>query len=102
MSEKDEWLEWAIEDDFVKEIENAGWLTLKGDKIKRGFSDQFCFGPVARTVIVEFKKSGARKKRKGEKLQDYYRKLFRELGFETHKVTGKDEADRLLKNLLET
>ena len=97
---EDEWLEWVIEEDFVQEMEDAGWITIKGDKIKRGFPDRFCFGDGARTVIVEFKRKGARKKRRGEKLQDYYRKQFAELGFETHKITGKEEADALRNNLL--
>lgn len=98
--EEDRWLEWKVEADFVTEMEDGGWITLKGDKVKRGFPDQFCFGPNARTVIVEFKKYGAKKNRRGEKLQDYYRKLFRNLGFETHKITGKEEADELRRNLL--
>lgn len=95
----DDWLEWVVEADFVREMEDAGWQTLKGDKVKRGFPDQFCFGPNARTVIVEFKRKGARPRR-GEKLQDYYRKQFADLGFETHKITGKEEANELRDNLL--
>jgi len=98
---KDEWLEWAIEDEFVKEIEDAGWYTLKGDKIKRGFSDRFLFGPGATTIIVEFKRTGAKKKRRGEKLQDHYRSEFAALGFETVKVVGWNAAAELLENLLE-
>ncbi len=97
---KDEWLEWVVEEDFVQEIEDVGWITIKGDKIKRGFPDRFCFGPGARTVIVEFKRKGAKKKRRGEKLQDYYRAEFRALGFETHKIVGKEEANELRNKLL--
>ena len=97
---EDEWLEWVVEEDFVQEIEDAGWITLKGDKVKRGFPDRFCFGPGARTVIVEFKRKGARAKRRGEKLQDHYRGLFADLGFEVHKITGKEEANELRNNLL--
>jgi len=100
-NEKDEYLEWYVEDEFVKEIENAGWITLKGDKIKRGFADRFLFGPGAITIIVEFKRTGARKKRKGEKLQDHYRGLFRDLGFKTLKVVGWNAACELLNELLE-
>lgn len=96
----DEWLEWVVEEDFVEEIEDEGWITIKGDKIKRGFPDRFCFGPGARTVIVEFKRKGARRKRRGEKLQDHYRGLFAALGFEVHKITGKEEANELRNNLL--
>ncbi len=95
----DDWLEWVVEEDFAQEMEDAGWMTLKGDKIKRGWPDRFCFGPGARTVIVEFKRKGARKRR-GEKLQDYYRKKFTDLGFETHKITGKEEANELRDSLL--
>lgn len=96
----DDYLEWVVEQEFCQEMEDAGWITLKGDKVKRGFPDQFLFGPGARTVIVEFKATGAKKKRRGEKLQDYYRGQFRALGFETHKVTGKEEANELRDNLL--
>ena len=99
---EDEWLEWVVEDDFVKEIEDAGWITIKGDKIKRGFPDRFCFGPGARTVIVEFKRKGAKKKRRGEKLQDHYRRLFAALGFETYKIIGQEAADELRNRLCTT
>lgn len=98
--EEDEWLEWVVEEDFAQELEDEGWITLKGDKVKRGFPDRFCFGPDARTVIVEFKRKGARKKRRGEKLQEHWRKEFARLGFETHKITGKEEANELRDNLL--
>lgn len=96
----DEWLEWVVEKEFCLEMEDAGWLTLKGDKVKRGFPDQFIFGPNETVVIIEFKRSGARKKRRGEKLQDHYRKQFRNLGFRTLKVTGKEEADELRRELI--
>lgn len=95
----DEWLEWVVEEAFAQELEDAGWMTLKGDKIKRGWPDRFCFGPGARTVVVEFKRKGA-PKRRGEKLQDHYRKKFTDLGFEVHKITGKEEADELRDSLL--
>ena len=96
---EDEYLEWYIEEQFVEEIEDAGWITLKGDKIKRGFPDRFLFGPKATLLIVEFKRTGAKKKRRGEKLQDYYRGLFRALGFKTMKVVGWNEAAKLLEEL---
>ena len=99
--EVDDWLEWVIEDEFVKEIEDAGWITLKGDKIKRGFSDRFCFGPGATVVIIEFKRTGARKNRRGEKLQDHYRKCFADMGFDVRKATGMNEACDLLEELLD-
>ena len=96
----DEWLEWVIEDEFVQEIEDAGWITIKGDKFKRGFSDRFCFGPGATVVIVEFKSAFAKAKRRGEKLQDHYRQEFATLGFDTRKVKGMNEACDLLEELL--
>lgn len=99
--EVDTYLEWAIESDFVEEIEDAGWITVKGDKIKRGFPDRFCFGPGPLTIIVEFKRMGAPKKRRGEKLQDYYRKQFAKKGFDTRKVVGMRAAYKLLDELLE-
>lgn len=99
-SSVDEYLEWVVEKEFCLEMEDAGWITLKGDKVKRGFPDQFIFGPDETVVIVEFKRKGAPKKRRGQKLQDYYREQFRKLGFRTLKVTGKAEADKLRDELL--
>lgn len=99
--EKDVYLEWYVEGQFVQEIEDAGWITVKGDRIKRGFPDRFLFGPGAETIIVEFKRTGAKKKRKGEKLQDHYRGLFRALGFQTLKCVGWNAACDLLNELLE-
>lgn len=98
--EEDEWLEWVVEAEFVKELEEAGWLTVKGDKVKRGYPDQFCFGPDEQVVIVEFKRNKARKNRRGEKLQKYYRDQFRGLGFTVHTVRGKEQADELRRSLL--
>ncbi len=97
--EDDKYLEWYVEDTFVKEMEEAGWLTLKGDKIKRGFPDRICFGPDVQVAIVEFKRTGARA-RQGEKLQTYYRGVFEELGFHVYKITGVEEADELRDKLL--
>ena len=94
--EVDEWLEHVIENEFVEELEDAGWITLKGDKVRRGFADRFCFGAGARTVIIEFKRTGAPKKRRGEKLQNHYRNQFAALGFDCRKVTGMNEACDLL------
>ena len=96
----DDWLEWYVESEFVVDIEEAGWLCLKGDKVRKGFADQFCFGPGPRTVIIEFKAMGAPKKRRGQKLQDYYRGRFRGMGYETYKITGEAEADALRDELL--
>jgi len=99
--EVDDYLEWHIEGEFVKEIEDARWVTLKGDKVKRGFPDRFLFGPGATTIVVEFKRTGARKKRRGEKLQNHYRAQFKELGFRTIKCVGWNEACDLLEELTE-
>jgi len=98
----DDYLEWVIEKQFAEDLEDAGWFTLKGDKIKRGFADRFCFGPGPTTIIVEFKRLGAPAKRRGEALQNHYRTQFRDLGFETRKVIGWDAAADLYKELLET
>ena len=97
--DKESWAEWAVEQEFVREMEDAGWLTLKGDKIKRGWPDRLCFGDGPRTVIVEFKRKGARP-RQGEKLQKYYRGLFEKMRYEVYLVTGKKEADELRDKLL--
>ena len=95
----DDYLEWYVEKKFVVSMEDAGWECLKADKIKRGWSDQICFGPGPRTVIVEFKRYGARP-RVGEKLQNHYRNKFKEMGFEVHKVTGMIAMERLRDRLL--
>jgi len=97
---EDEFLEWVIEEEFVRGLEDVGWVTLKGDKIRRGFADRVCFGPDGVVVIVEFKRTGARKNRRGEKLQDHWRGEFRTLGFRTEKVTGWNETRTLLGELL--
>ena len=100
--EEDDYLEWVVEKDFVDALEEGGWETLKGDKIKKGWPDRFCFGPRehgGRTVIVEFKKKGA-KKRRGEKLQDHWRGVFEKMGFTVHKITGVAEANELRDYLL--
>lgn len=96
----EDYLEWVVEKEFCLEMEDAGWITLKGDKVRRGFPDQFLFGPGARTVIVEFKAQFAKKKRRGEKLQDFYRQQLKDLGFEVYKIRGKEEANELRDRLL--
>lgn len=97
--EEDEFLEWVVEEDFCRELEDEGWETLKADKIKRGWPDRICFGNGPQTVIVEFKRKSARARR-GEKLQKYYRDLFEKMGYEVYLVTGKEEADELRTKLL--
>lgn len=99
--EVDSYLEWFIEKEFVWVMEEAGWITVKGDKIKRGFPDRFLFGPKETVLIVEFKRTGAPKKRRGEKLQNHYRAEFERLGFRTLKCVGWNEACELLKELME-
>ena len=98
VEESDQYLEWVVEKDFCVELEAAGWLTAK--VVIRGWPDRFCFGPKKRVVIVEFKRKGAPKKRRGEKLQKWYRGLFAALGFDVRLVIGAKEADALLKELL--
>ncbi len=95
----DDYLEWVVEKDFVLGLEDAGWQCLKADRMRRGWADQFCFGPGCRVVIVEFKSSGA-KSRRGEKLQAHYRDTFEAMGFDVRLVIGKEEADELLAELL--
>ena len=94
--------EYAVEQWFVGELESAGWKTLKADRLKRGWADTFCFGPGGRTVIVEVKREDAprRDARRGEKLQAHYRREFKALGFEVHKVYGRKQAEKLLRRLL--
>jgi len=93
-------LEIDIENRFIDLLERNGWITMKGSA-NRGFSDRFCFSPTGHTIIVEFKRLNPPKKRKGEKLQDYYRKQFREREFECHKVEGLEEAITLAQTLLQ-
>ncbi len=97
----DDYLEWVVEQTFVRDMEEADWDCLKADKLKRGWPDQLLFGPGpgGRCVVVEFKKSGA-KPRRGEKLQAYHRRRFEEKGFEVYLVTGEAEANELRDRLL--
>ena len=95
----DEYLEWVVEQAFVLDMEEAGWQCLKADKLKRGWPDQILFGPGNRTVIVEFKKLGA-KPRRGERMQLHFRNLFKAMDFEVHLVTGEEEAHALRDTLL--
>ena len=98
MSEvEDDYLEWYVEDKFEKALTSNGWITFKTDI--RGFPDRFCFGPDGCIVLVEFKRTGARA-RKGEKLQRYYEKIFRKLGFKYYKVAGEEDAEKLRDRLL--
>lgn len=99
VGELDDYLEWVVEKEFVLEMEDGGWECLKADKLKRGWTDQIIFGPKKQTVFVEFKRLGA-KPRRGEKLQDYYRGRFADMGFDTYKITGKRQADALRAKLL--
>jgi hypothetical protein len=100
MVDEDLYLEWFVEETFVKDLEREGWITIKGDKIKKGFPDRICFGPKAKVVLVEFKRTGA-PSRKGEKLQAYFANYFsQKLGFKYYKITGKEEADELRDKLL--
>lgn len=85
---------------FVEELETHGWMTIKGDRVRRGFSDQFCFGPGKQVEIIEFKREDAPRNRRGEKLQDYYREQFADMGFHVHKVRGIAEAEMLLNVLV--
>lgn len=95
----DDYLEWVVEQAFVRDMEEGGWDCLKTDKLKRGWPDQICFGPGPRTVVVEFKKSGA-KPRRGERLQAHHRKRFEDKGYEVYLVTGQEEAESLRDRLL--
>ncbi len=99
-SSVDDLLEWVVETDFCESIEEAGWLTIKADKLIRGWPDRLCFGPNDRTIIVEFKAAGSRKNRKGEALQRHFRKRFAAMGFEVHLVKGRRDADSLRNDLL--
>lgn len=94
-------LEASVEQDFAAEMRAAEWLDLKGDHVKRGYSDRFFFGYGPRTVVVEFKRDGAREGRRGEKLQDYYRNEFRQRGYECYKVETQEEAEELCQVLCE-
>jgi len=96
----DGYLEWYVESEFVQSMEDLGLLCLKGDRIKRGWPDHFVFMPGPRTLVIEFKRDGA-SKRRGEKLQDHYRKRFEDMNYEVFKITGKEEADVLRDRIIE-
>lgn len=81
---------------------DCGYINLKGDMApekRTGMNDQFFFGHGAKTIIVEFKRLDAPRRRKGEKLQDYVREQFRERGFMTYKVRGREEAESVFNEI---
>jgi hypothetical protein len=92
-------LESSIESSFVEAATEAGWITIKADRIVRGWSDRLFFGYGPRTVVIEFKREGARGGRRGEKYQDYIRSKFLERGYECYKVVTEDEATTLCARL---
>lgn len=92
-------LEVSVEADFVRDMKIAGWMELKGDRVRRGYSDRFFFGHGPRTVIVEFKRDGFAEKRQGHKLQDHYRREFRARGYECHRPETEQEAIALCRQL---
>lgn len=87
--------ERKIEDDFVLAMDELGWLSRKGDIAAEqvaGELDRFFYGYGAQVVIIEFKREGAPKKRRGEKLQQHTRKQFSLRGFPTFVVIGRGDA----------
>lgn len=99
---RDDPREDRIESHFVARMLNCGYINLKGDMAaeKRvGLSDQFFFGHGPRTVIVEFKRLSAPRRRKGEKLQAYWRQQFKDRKYEVYLARGKIEAARVFKQI---
>lgn len=98
---KDDYLEWFVEDEFVKDLEEAGWKVSPNMRIVRGWPDRICFGPKKRVVLIEFKRDKAPKKRRGEKLQKHYADEFRALGHEYHVIRGMEQARLAAEALVE-
>lgn len=99
---RDDPREDRIEAHFVGRMLDEGYINLKGDMApekRTGLNDQFFFGHGPRTIIVEFKRLSAPRRRKGEKLQDYWRGQFKARKYEVYKVRGKIEASRVFKQI---
>lgn len=56
-------LEKTIEKKCVSYAENLNWISIKLDKAKRGWPDRLFIGPAARTLFVEFKRPGERRRK---------------------------------------
>lgn len=97
MPRKENVRERRIEAVFVEKMAVMGYVNIKADLIYRGWADRIFFGPEAHTVIVEFKKLDAPKRRKGEKLQDYFRAQFKTRKYPVFKVRGWEEARTVFK-----
>lgn len=94
--------EKTIEARFVSRMLDEGFINLKGDMApekRTGMNDQFFFGHGPRTILVEFKRLDAPKNRQGEKLQDYWRNEFKRRGYETFKVYGREEAEKVFRKI---
>lgn len=70
-------LETALEEKCVKYATACDFTNLKADKIKKGWPDQFFFGPYSTVIVVEFKLPGAEPDNKQKSIH----RLLLRLGF---------------------
>ncbi len=94
--------ETSLEARFVSRMLDCGYINLKGDMApekRTGMNDQFFFGFGPRTILVEFKRLDAPRRRRGERLQDFVRGQFSERGYEVYKVRGREQAEQVFKKI---
>lgn len=86
-------LEREVETPFAEWItaNEPDYLCVKLFK-RRGLPDRLVIGPDRFVLFVEFKRPGARKGRRGEKLQNYFANLIRGFGFTYVKTDTKASA----------
>ncbi len=96
-------LESEVEGEFVEWLAgNYGcYFAIKLVK-NRGFPDRIVVGPGRFILFMEFKRPGAPKKRRGEKLQRHFQKLIEGFGFPYAKVDTKAGAIRAFRNEIRT
>jgi len=76
-------LETALEEKCVEYAAGFDYVGLKADKIKKGWPDQFFFGPFSTVIVVEFKLPG---EEPDPKQKSIHRLLLR-IGFEVKIIT---------------
>jgi len=85
-------LEVALEDKCAEFAHNSMYVSVKLDKIKKGWPDRLFLGPGARIFMVEFKLPGVKPRPKQLKTIV----MLRSLGFHVHVVTDFDRFKQIL------
>jgi len=87
-------LEIALEEKCVEFAHNSMYVSIKTDKVKKGWPDRLFFGPTARIFFVEFKLPGSKPRPKQWKIIV----MLRSLGFHVHVVTDFERFKTLLSS----